>query len=238
MSQLQREQYARKWPSWVFNREEEPPSEEALQNLVDSSVHDAQALKKLTGINNAYLLLSRRCDNTIAASLLEACPQGDVATAFNNVWDYHYPRTQAGKQRAYKAFNQVSMANSRTTIVEWTAHVSRLASILRTCGGSADESAELCVLLEGLLPEFKDIKLHLEQTHGLSLVDARSRLISHASTAGLNDLRRGGKGTNTKVFIAREKKHGREDNKADSEKKNAICHHWARGMCHPQGWQL
>ena len=143
---------------------------------------------------------SRRCDNTTAASVLEVCPQGDVVTAFNSVWDYHYPRTQAGKQRAYRAFNQATMANSHTTIVEWTTHVGRLASILRTTGGSADDSAELCVLLEGLLPEFKNIKLHLEQTDGISLVDARARLISHASTEGLSNLRRGGKGTDTKVF--------------------------------------
>ena len=73
---------------------------------------------QLTGIRNAYLLLSRRCDNTTAAFVLEVCPQGDVVTAFNSVCDYHYPRTQAGKQRAYRAFNQATMANSHTTIVE------------------------------------------------------------------------------------------------------------------------
>ena len=111
------------------------------------------------------------------------------------MWDYHYPRTQAGIQRAYKNFNAATMANSHTTIVEWAAHVGRLATILRTTGGSADEAAELCVLLEGLLPEFKSMKLHLEQSDGLSLVDARRRLINHASTEGLSELRRGGKGT-------------------------------------------
>ena len=66
------------------------------------------------------------------------------------------------------------------------------------------------------------MKLHLEQSDGLSLVDARRRLINHASTEGLSELRRGGKGTDTKVFHAKE----------EGEKRKAICHLWTRGTCH------
>ena len=40
VSQLQREQFARKWPSWVFNREEECPDDDELQDLVTRSEHD------------------------------------------------------------------------------------------------------------------------------------------------------------------------------------------------------
>jgi hypothetical protein len=225
VSQLRRERYHYKWPSWIYNREEVPPTAAELQELENRSEHDASALKELTAIRNAYLLLSRRCDNTTVSSVLQTCEEGDVATAFNSAWDFHYPRTQAGQQQAYKTFNNATMANTHTTIVEWTTHVSRLASILRTTGGAANDSAELCVLLSGLLPEFNDIKLHLEQSDGLSLESARRRLIAHASTKGQTDLRRGGKGTNTKVF------HVKDEEKRDSSNnpEKGICRAWARG---------
>ena len=44
VSQLQREKFARRWPSWVFNREEEPPEEAELEDLVDRSKIDPEAL--------------------------------------------------------------------------------------------------------------------------------------------------------------------------------------------------
>ena len=135
VTQLTREKNHRKWPSWIFDREKKSPTAQELQDLSNRADYDVKALKDLTAINNAYILLSRRCDNTVVASVLEGCTHGDVATAFNSVWDYHYPRTQAGIQRAYKNFNAATMANSHTTIVEWAAHVGRLATILRTTVG-------------------------------------------------------------------------------------------------------
>ena len=91
----------------------------------------------------------------------------------------------------YKAFVNATMASTGSTIVEWAATVRRNAKYLRLVGGQADDSAQLSVLLEGLLDEFSEIKLILDETDNLSLDKAIQRLTNHARSKNLLDLTKG-----------------------------------------------
>jgi len=95
------------------------------------------------------------------------------------------------------------MANTHTTIVEWVALVRQYAINLRQVGGQADDDAELSVLVSGLLPEFQEMRLILDQTENLTLQAAVRRLTNHARANNLLHLAKG-KGNssqpNAKVF--------------------------------------
>ena len=121
-------------------------------------------------------------------NLLEAIAPGNPRLVFDTVHAYFHPGTTAGLQNAYITFFTTTMAISGNTIVEWVATVSRNAKIVWDSGGSADVTAELSVLLKGLLPEFESMRLHLNQTQGLTLAEAVRRIMDHARDKSLLDL--------------------------------------------------
>ena len=83
------------------------------------------------------------------------------------------------------------MSSTGTTILGWTAHVSRSAKIVRVSGGNADQGAELAVLIKGLLPEFAPIKLILNQKANPTLAVAIPILMDYARQENLLELSKG-----------------------------------------------
>ena len=105
------------------------------------------------------------------------------------------------------------MGTSGTTIVSWISHVSHGAKIVRESGGQADETAEVSILLKGLLPEFKQIKTLLNQNRALTLALAVSTLMDFARDENILELCKGGN-TNAKsdvfmVISEDDRAHGR-----------------------------
>ena len=159
--------------------------------------------KEVADTDNAYGLLMKKCDGHAFEAILEGVPIGDAKAAYASLHNFIYPPTQGGKQHDTNAFYNSTMANTGTNIVEWTALVPRNANVLVERGTSCDDDAKLTRLLTGLLPEFNDIKLILEQTPGITFTVAASRLISHATDRNLMDLTKGGAGGGkAKTFVA------------------------------------
>ena len=83
------------------------------------------------------------------------------------------------------------MTSTGLPILAWTAHVSRCAKVVQIGGGTVEDNAQLAVILKGLLPEFAQIKLILNQRAGLTLAAAISSLLDYAREAGLLELTKG-----------------------------------------------
>ena len=121
--------------------------------------HDAQ--KRFLDRRNAYLIIMHATDGHPVEDLLEAMPSGNPRFILQAIHNFFYPDTTAGHQTAYMNLFNSTMSSTGTTILAWTAHVSRCAKIVTIGGGSVDEKAQLAVILKGLLPEFAQIKLIL-----------------------------------------------------------------------------
>lgn len=153
------------------------------RGALDENVSDD--LETLLHIRNAYMyvIVTAMCDDHEVSHLLEGVPEGRARQALDCIRNYVYPNSTSGRRMAYKTFVTSSMASTGNTIVEWSATVRRNASYLRQNGGEADESAQLSVFLEGLLAEFSEIKLILDETDNLSEPSKNSRTARAAKTS-------------------------------------------------------
>jgi hypothetical protein len=152
---------------------------------------------------NAFLVILHSTDGHPAENLLETAVPGDPRAAFSTLRQYFHPNTTAGLQGAYVNFFTTTMSTSGTTIVEWVSTVSRNAKVVRDSGGQADETAEISVLLKGLLPEFKGIRTMLNQRPALTLAVTVPALMDYAADENLLHLKKGGSTQKqNNVFIA------------------------------------
>ena len=179
----------------------------------------SQGLKDKFDRRNAYLGIIFHTRGDTVESLLEDSTPGDPRKAYDIMSSFYNPRTTAGAQQAYKAFTSASMAQSGTNIVSWVAFVSRAAKVVRNSGGQADARAELSILMGGLLPEFNPIKTILNNKKELTLPIAISRLMDHARSENLLELRKGGtaKGGNN-IFLA-------------ASVSDEVCKNWPQFRC-------
>ena len=166
--QLQRQAFAYEWGAYILD---------ALQPVPAANVI---TLKEQRDIRNAYLLITTKCDGHAVENVLESCAQGDAQAAFLSVRNFFHRNTQAGKTYAYKKLFGATMANTNSNITSWIAVVPRLAKILIASGGQADAAAQLSIFLDGLLPEFENIKIFLDQVANLDYDDACRRTLDYA----------------------------------------------------------
>ena len=198
--QLSRQAYAYEWEPAIMNL--------AVPALTPAEITDADLLNTADGIKNkldrrnAFLVILNATDGHPVENLLESMLPGDPRLAFNSLHSYFHPGTIAGLQGAYVNFFTSTMATSGTTIVSWVSHVSRGARIVRKSGGQADETAEVSILLKGLLPEFKQIKTLLNQNRNLTLPLAVSTLMDFARDENILELSKGTNTNKNNVFMA------------------------------------
>jgi hypothetical protein len=178
--QLQRQAFAYEWGAYILD---------ALQPVPAANVI---TLKEQRDIRNAYLLITTKCDGHAVENVLESCAQGDAQAAFLSVRNFFHRNTQAGKTYAYKKLFGATMANTNSNITSWIAVVLRLAKILIASGGQADAAAQLSIFLDGLLPEFENIKIFLDQVANLDYNDACRRTLEYAHTKGILELTKNG----------------------------------------------
>ena len=95
------------------------------------------------------------------------------------------------------------------TIVSFISHVSRGARVVRESGGQADETAEVSILLKGLLPEFKQIKTLLNQNRTLTLPLAVSTLMDFARDENILELSKGTNTNKSNVFTVSDRQDDR-----------------------------
>ena len=145
-----------------------PDLTQAQRDALDED--DPAELKTLLDIQNAYMVITTKCDGHQVEHLLETVEESRARAVVDTIRDYFYPNSTAGRRSIIKKFHNATMANSSTNIISWVALVRQNAKHLRGVGGSADEEEELSVLLNGLLPEFDKIKLILDETDGFTLL--------------------------------------------------------------------
>jgi hypothetical protein len=203
-------------------------------HILDASVpdltqaeRDALDLKKVEdltkhlAIKNAYAAITALCDGSDAGYLVEGATQDHARSAMDILRNYYFPSDAAGKRAANKLFHNATMANTNTTIVQWTALVRQNAKTLRSVGGQADNDAELGILIEGLLPEFDRIKHTLDQESNLTMAKAIQRLTAYARSYDLLTLTKGKNNTTAgaRVFEAAAETVHRPE-------RNAGCRGW------------
>jgi hypothetical protein len=213
--QLKRQALAYGWPPHIMTDTDDLSDEDRG----DLNANTVEGLSTLLHIRNAYVIITAMCDGHQVEHLLEGCEESRARAALDIIKQYFYPSTTAGKRIAYKTFNNATMANTHTNIVEWVAVVRQNAQYLRQVGGQADDDAELAVLLSGLLPDFEKLKLILDEDDQLTLTSAIKRLTNHARSHGLLEVAKG-KGTapsGAKVFVA----------KAPVQP----CYQWSKNSC-------
>ena len=249
-----------KWPAHILD-ETMPDLTQVERDALDKN--NPADLKTLLDIQNAYMVITTKCDGHQVEHLLETVEESRARTAVDTIREYFYPNSTAGRRSTIKKFHNATMANSSTNIISWVALVRQNAKHLRGVGGSADEADELSVLLNGLLPEFDKIKLILDETDGLTLQRAITKLTNHARSNDLLEVAKGKAAApvGAKVFFgdsteaAQQQQHGkqgasgsrgqpprreRRDTKAEEERYRAArsvggCVQWITPAGCPRG---
>ena len=195
------------------------------QITADIALDTANSHKRGLNCRNAYLLVMYATDGHTVENLIEALAPGDPRLLLDTIHRFFHPNTTAGLQTAYIDLFQGSMSTTGTTISSWISHVSRAAKIVRTSGGNADNSAELAVLLRGLLPEFAQIRTYLNQRPALTLPEAIAALMDFARQENILELSKGamskqGKGN---IYLAETKAEegDKSDDRAHNNKKRS-----------------
>ena len=192
---------------------------------------DRNTVKDLTTllhIRNAYAFIHACVDDHQVAGLLEICAPGHARQAMDAIRRFFLPNSHAGRRAATQKFNNATMANTQTNIIEWIALVRQNATYLKEVGGQADDEAQMTVLIGGLLPEFDLMKHTLDQNKNLDLTTTISDLVEYSRTQGLLALAKG-KGSaqsGSKVFNVADR-----NNQPRVPSHERPCRAWAAKNC-------
>ena len=217
--QLKTQAFAYGWPPHILDIKGTTPDLTATERA-DLDSDDPDDLMTILHMRNAYVAITEACTGHQVESLTESIPQGHAREVLDCIKDFHNPATTGGRRLAYNKFVNATMASTHTNIVEWIAEVRRNGQDLRQVGGHSDDDTELAMLLNGLLPEFSQIKLLLDETETMTMPEAVKRLTNYARNNGLLLLAkgRGAAPSGAKVFAA--------DSVAEE------CRHWTQGKCY------
>lgn len=138
------------------------------------------------------MLIARKTQGHPVENTLGRVKMGDAREAFKAVHAYFHPDSQSGRTASFKQFYGATMANTSTNIIGWPATVQERARNLEEVGGKADETAQLSILLGGLLPEFEKIKDILEDRDNLTFDLACNKLTAYAQSHKLELLTKDG----------------------------------------------
>ena len=213
------------WPTHILDSDE----------ILDQAAIDALTFKEKCDIRNAYLLMMDKTDDHTVTDALEECEEGDAQEAFKLIREFFYPNDQGGRNTSAQTFWTATMANTDTTVVQWSALVTSNANMAKAAGLSVSEADQLTIFLNGLLPEFNNIKLLLEQNKKLTLKEARASISSHATSHKLKELTiGGGKHVKANTFsVTDQPPRGRLRNGHKTGKKRSIgqCNRWTNADC-------
>jgi hypothetical protein len=139
-----------------------------------------------------YILLLTKTDKHEVSPVLKDLPQGEAKEGWKRLHDHFNRQTHGGREEAENNFNNASMASTHTNIMQWLALVVANGKALKAVSPGFDETRVLTKLLAGLLHEFDNVKTNLEVQDGLTLIQAKKRLIDYAATRKLTNLTKGG----------------------------------------------
>jgi hypothetical protein len=218
---LENQAYAYGWPSFILDLTEEPPANPTT--------------KQKLHIRNAYLVIINKTHGHVVANGLKLVERGDARAAFKRVHDFFQPDSQAGKNAAFRQFYRASMKTTNTNIMQWVAEVHLRSRILIEAGGQANETAQLSVLMDGLLPEFREMKTILEHDKSVTFQSACDSLIEHARSRKIECLTKDGAKLNGKAnsFFNHQvvNQATQVGNQAAPDSNAPECRLWKRGLC-------
>ena len=170
--------------------------------LYDDDGPDTPSDKHTTDVKYAYMLCLCTTDDSPLADILQPCPRGDAKAAFLLVASFFHRRSAGGCAAANKSFYHSSMASTDTNVIQWIATITRNAAVLnQLTNGSCAEDAQMLQLIEGLLPEFKDVKQHVFMSKTMSLIEVRAAVMDYATNNDLLTLtKRGASQAKNKIF--------------------------------------
>ena len=187
-------------------------------------------LTVLLHIRNANSFIQQCCDGHQVSFLLDGIEKANARASLDTIRQFFVPRTPAGLTAANQRFNNSTMANTKTNIIEWIAEVRINAQDLRDAGGDVSDAVQKSVLMAGLLQEFDMIRTIIDETDGVTLAIAIVRLTSFATGKGLLSLSKG-KGLaphGSSVFSADATAFVP---KGGGKKKPGPCYAWANFKC-------
>ena len=150
------------------------------------------SVKYQEDVRNAYVLLTDRTDGHEVADVLKDVPLGAAQQGWRELHEHYHRQTHGGQEEAENIFNNATMGTTHSNIVQWCALVVKNGKDLKAVSPNFDESRVLTKLLSGLLHEFDSVKVLLEDKSGLTLAQAKKKLLDHAKTRGLSKLTKGG----------------------------------------------
>jgi hypothetical protein len=231
---LELQAYAYDWHASILNPDAEVPEEPTSKQICD--------------VRNAYMLIARKTQGHPVENTLGRVKMGDAREAFKAVHAYFHPDSQSGRTASFKQFYGATMANTSTNIIGWPATVQERARNLEEVGGKADETAQLSILLGGLLPEFEKIKDILEdrdnltfdlacnkltayaQSHKLELLTKDGgKLHSKANTFNVEQSRQGQNNDRSRRSQGSRQSHNNDRSRRSDESKE--CFQWKNGRC-------
>ena len=189
--QIKHTAFASSWEDNLFDLNTPARTTDWIEADDDDAESEHDRHKRYLDRRNAYLIVMHATDGHPVEDLLESMRPDNPRLIFQAIHDYFYPNTTSGHQAAYMNLFNSSMTSTGLPILAWTAHVARCAKVVQIGGGTVDDNAQLAVILKGLLPEFAQIKLILNQRAGLTLAAAISSLLDYAREAGLLELTKG-----------------------------------------------
>ena len=180
-----------------------------------------ETVKQEADRRNAYTVI--RSTTEELDDLLDDIPMGEAQAAFQTVSEHFHRNTTLGFSKANLDFHSASMQREDVDITGFKALISRRAKRLVAIGGHAGEKEKISVLLSGLLPEFKDVKVALDflKVDELSFNSAYKKLYDFAVGAGIQKLRRAGSSETSKTFALVDR----------SESSRSECRQWKSNNC-------
>jgi hypothetical protein len=185
---------------------------------------DDWTVKDRCDIRNAFMVITATCvGHQIEDKLTTACTMGDAHHAYKLVHQHFHRPTATGRQTAIANLYSISMAKTDTNLAQYLALARRNAKVVKFNGTDVSDVDVLACILAGLLPEFKPIKLIIEQDNSTTLDTASSRLEDWAASEGIVNLTKGGNvNKRDKTFTVRDdsnrylkKRPGKESSERD-----------------------
>lgn len=199
----------------------------AVLVVADPDAPTDPELKYQLDQKNCYHILIDRTMHHPTGHLLTTCTLGDGREAAKMVFEFFHRKTTAGLDLATNNFFGSTMANTDTNVVQWISEVRARADILKQAGGTIDDKSMVVRLLGGLLPEFREIRVILQRTSGLTFTSAVSELMDFAHGEKLTEVTL----TGHKKIKGNSYSVEGEGSTFRSRQDGGACRNWTRYAC-------
>ena len=192
---------------------------------------------------NAFMLVKIKIKGNPNEDVIADVVMGDAREAFKLLDEHFHPRTYGGETAASNDFHHASMKHLGLNVMEWCAEITKRAKLLRRISRSGPAAVPDQMvkrrLLDGLLEEFDNFKIHLERNDEIGLSKTKSEVIAFARDKGISKLTKGGtqKGrANTYTVEDERRGKGDREKKKKPRKPRTMkpwldCHRFKQGEC-------